>query len=174
MGIFSPTNIIFAGFEFELVIKSSFCPFWFSFIYWWWFVVVLRLEDYLTLFLLIFGFIELFTFLWKTCLVEKVLNFKLIIIKPDSFNVSIVIELLFFKFCLLLAQIVPYLGYISFTINCLMMIFFLFFGFVGWVLTNKHQSFRNIFRFQWWQITHNPFWGFGMEMVAPLLFVNLD
>jgi len=33
-------------------------------------VVVLRLEDYLISFLVIFGLMEFFTFLWKTCYVE--------------------------------------------------------------------------------------------------------
>ena len=35
-------------------------------------MVVLRLEDCLTLFPLIFDLMELFIFLWKTCFVEKV------------------------------------------------------------------------------------------------------
>ena len=76
-GVFSPTHVIFARFEFDSVIYYHFCSFRVSLIYWWWFVVVIRLEDYSTLFLLIFGLMELLTFLWKTCFVEKVFKINL-------------------------------------------------------------------------------------------------
>ena len=42
-------------------------------------VICGSLEDYLTLFLLIFGLMELFTFLRKTFFVEKVLEINLYI-----------------------------------------------------------------------------------------------
>jgi hypothetical protein len=65
-----------------LGIYCNFCSFRVPFIYWKWFVVVLPLEYYLTLFLVSFGLKELFTFLWKTCFVEKVfkINFCLFFI----------------------------------------------------------------------------------------------
>ena len=70
--------IISARFEFDLAIYSTFCSFWVSFIYWQWFVVVSRLNDHLTLFLLNFALIELFTFLWKSCFVEFLNQFQFV------------------------------------------------------------------------------------------------
>jgi hypothetical protein len=63
--------LISACFEFDLVIYCNFCLFWVSFINQCWFVVSCWV-DYLILFLFIFGLMEFFTFLWKTCFVEKV------------------------------------------------------------------------------------------------------
>ena len=58
--------LISARFGFDSVIYCNFCSFWVSFIYRCRFVVVLRLVDYLILFLVIFGLIYFFTFLLKT------------------------------------------------------------------------------------------------------------
>jgi len=64
--------LFFARFEFDSAIYRNFSSFRVLFIYWLRSVVISRLEGVLTLFLLILAFMELFTFLWKTCLVEKV------------------------------------------------------------------------------------------------------
>ena len=60
-------KLISTSFEFDY---GNFCLYWISFIDCWWFVVVLSLEEYFTLFLQIFGLMELFTFLWKGNLVK--------------------------------------------------------------------------------------------------------
>ena len=72
LGLSALLMLIYARFEFDLVIYCNFCSFWVSFIYWWWFVVLLLLVDYSILFLLIVCFMKFFTFLSKTYFVEKV------------------------------------------------------------------------------------------------------
>ena len=71
MGLSALFMLISVCFEFDSVIYCIFCSFWFLFVYCWWFMVVLRFEDCLTSFPLIFCLMEFFSFFYNTCFGEK-------------------------------------------------------------------------------------------------------